>query len=259
VSAFTSYETNLDEILETVSFYRAAFALRAGLAAQIRRDNNNDFVGLVDAFLRKAVREERIHQAFLLVAHAGFEHFVLALHEDACELVNQARIGPAELERRLPGFARKYQRVAGSALAQIFEPRDYWRLDYARLIEAIGSTGPRSEITQLMSRIFVIDASPVDSEGLRKKLSSFGYAMNWDNFGRKPEVARLLGTSGVRETAKNAKDQLDIQCGWRNTLAHSHGELILTQHDFDKSLSFYRYLAQFLSEEFIRTIRQTLA
>lgn len=259
MSAESVYSSYLDELKETAVFVRSCVAFRPIAAAHIQRGSDAQVDGMVREFLAAPHFETRVYQSFLVAAHAGFEQFFVSLQEDVCAYVNEKCIAPAELELKLPGIVARFRRVSGTALTGIFEPKEHWKIDYEALVEALSSTHRGAAKAALMGRVFVVEGGSIDSEAIRKRLGSYGCKFEWDDVGRQPGIAGVLGVSGVRAVGKAAKELIDELCSKRNALAHSQGSLPVEQEDLLKYLSFYRLLTEYISKLLLQHIKAKLA
>lgn len=259
MAALGVYTAYLDEIAETARFVRLAAELRPRFGAVLDWNALGALQQPVQAFLGCGPIETRVLQAFLVVAHAGLEQFVLSLVEDACQLVNERALPSAEVERRIPGLLKRFQRACGLALGHVFEPRDHWNLDYDKLLVDLGSTHTTSGAARVLGKSFVAVGRSADSKGVSALLENVGFTLSWDDIGRDREIQRLLGRSGVRETARAAETLLDALCRKRNALAHSQGSLALSQSEFDTYLSFYREFARHIDGAVTAHVRQQIA
>ena len=258
MGAIDTYVAFLDEILETTGFVRHAGVLKSRIGPIVHWDAAGDLRPTLRAYLDSKPVEDRVYQSFLVAAHAGFEQFVSALLEDACELVSKKRMASAEVEKRMPGLLSKFRRASGSALAASLSPRDHWKIDYDGLVESLATTHAASSMSNVLGRIFVVEARSIDKEGLQKQLDTIGYRLSWDEVGKKPLFQKILSTSGTRDTSKAASELLDQLCSRRNALAHSQGALSVGGDELETFLAYYRALAEHVAASALAFVSKQL-
>ncbi len=257
MSAIDVYEAYLEELRRTSEFFRKAIGLRSILPSMIDKGEPYSS-GLIKEFSSAKFTEERIYQSFLVSAHAGFEQFIISLHEDACIRINNKNLPASKLESLLPGVLSKFRRTSGLALTKIFEPRSYWKMDYEQLVDALGSTSTLSNKTKIVGKVFIVDAGPLDGKGLENRLATFGFTLDWNKVGNDQEIANSLRLTPAAATGRAAKLLLDDLCGKRNALAHSQGSLSISASSFDELMSFYSAFATHISKSLLNFVEQKL-
>lgn len=258
MTALSTYEAFLDELLEVMGFVSDAVALRTRIRAAVVPDLAKTLQPQLDSFAARRPLEERVWQAFLVSAHGGFEQFLAGLVDDVCVQINNSRLSPVELEKRFPSIIRKYLRASGGALTSVFSPRGHWKLDFERISSSIGTTVQTSDVTTIEGRVFIVEARSLSAEELVRQFDVLGIRVDWDNIGRLPEMQAVLGVSGTRATAKAIKERLGELTELRNSHAHSQGALSISMQDLDSAIRFYRALSGYLSSSALTQVRATL-
>lgn len=248
VRALEALRSDLAEVKATLGFAVIASSIRARLGTMIDWTMlDDDTKRLAQQFMNlRGSYAEGVFRGLYVSMAASYEQFVRDLVSAGVEVTASSIASFDDLSDNL-----KQQNIhlTGRALETVFGRRAHLKFDYYALSANIGTCVPGSKEFQLNTDAFSAEITTPNSEGLGRALERIGVAGYWDVIARHRNVQLSLGTAGVRETHKTARDFLDAFVSRRNVIVHAgRGTTAVLESDVAQALEFLDAFCEALSE-----------
>jgi hypothetical protein len=248
VAVLSDFNTDLSTIENAITFTTTANAIRPRLGTMLNWP-------IMDAPVRALAQQfmdlrepnvEGIFRGLYVNIAAVYEKLVRRLVTTGAILAGERAQAFDDLEDSLKQHNIYW---TGKAFENIFGRRQHLNLDYYRLSSDIGTCIPGSQGFRINAEAFCVDVTTPTVESLDRILARIGIASYWDDVGRHRGMQRALGSSGVRETHRLAKDFLDKFVERRNTIVHAgHGAVALVERDVREAIDFFKNFAEALGD-----------
>ncbi|WP_396615151.1 hypothetical protein ACHZ97_12125 [Lysobacter soli] len=157
-------------------------------------------------------------------------------------------------EGRFPATVKNAHSASGAALASIFEPRQYWKIDYEELIARLASTRAGSAEVSIYGRAFGVWKPHLSCDELEKLLGRLSFALPWGEISKDSALQRALGTSNKAATEHALRARMGRLLELRNNLAHSQGAEVVTYEQLMEFFELYENFCRALSDQFLAYI-----
>ena len=202
------------------------------------------------------VNDQIFYSSLYILSYGVLEAFIRKVVERAVEVISKCDSKFEELPVQLQN--ENIFRT-GVALQSIRKPSDYYKIEYYKLVDNLGTCVRGNDNFILNCEVFSFNHGVLTPDNIDKLFARIGIEIKWDTFGGNPNLKSLLGETRTRDCTKSVKQYISESVKKRNVIAHTGmtGEQV-TKEELDMVARFislfadvlYKYIADQIEQKY---------